>query len=130
MLAGVDYLAGDVLDRSGAATILFVCFVGPALLLTPLWARIGTRVGKKQGYVAASLILAAGAVPHPSRRPRQDAALAVDPDERLGLLGVDLLPAPDHVLGVVGAAVGLGALQQPLDELLASTVEHETASRR
>ena len=62
MLAGVDYLAGDVLGRSGAATILFVCFVGPALLLTPLWARIGTRVGKKQGYVAASLILAAGAV--------------------------------------------------------------------
>jgi Na+/melibiose symporter-like transporter len=62
MLAGVDYLAGDVLGRTGAATILFVCFVGPALLLTPLWARIGTRVGKKKGYVAASLILAAGAV--------------------------------------------------------------------
>src|SRR6478736_5063794 len=62
MLAGVDYLAGDVLGSTGAATILFVCFVGPALLLTPLWARIGTRVGKKQGYVAASLILATGAV--------------------------------------------------------------------
>ena len=43
-------------------TILFVCFVGPALLLTPLWARLGTRVGKKQGYVAASLVLAAGAL--------------------------------------------------------------------
>ncbi len=62
MLAGVNYLAGDVLGRSGAASILFVCFVGPALLLTPMWARIGTRVGKKQGYVAASLILAAGAL--------------------------------------------------------------------
>jgi Na+/melibiose symporter-like transporter len=62
MLAGVDYLAGDVLGRSGAATVLFVCFVGPALLLTPLWARFGTRVGKKQGYVAASLVLAAGAI--------------------------------------------------------------------
>ena len=35
MLAGVDYLAEDVLDRTGATTILFVCFVGPALLLTP-----------------------------------------------------------------------------------------------
>src|SRR5687767_3077435 len=46
----------------------------------------------------------------------QDPALAVDPDERLGLLGVDLLAAPDDVLGVVGAAVGLGALQQSLDE--------------
>ena len=41
--------------------ILFVCFVGPALLLTPLWARWGERVGKKQGYVASSLLLAAGA---------------------------------------------------------------------
>ena len=61
MLAGVDYLAGDVLDNQGASTILFVCFVGPALLLTPVWARFGERVGKLQGYLVASLILAAGA---------------------------------------------------------------------
>ncbi len=61
MLAGVDYLAGDVLERDGAATILFVCFVGPALLLTPAWAAVGRRVGKKRGYVASSLVLAAGA---------------------------------------------------------------------
>ena len=44
----------------------------------------------------------------------EDAALAVDLDQRLGLLGVDLLAAPDDVLGVVGATVGLGALQQAL----------------
>jgi GPH family glycoside/pentoside/hexuronide:cation symporter len=62
MLAGVDYLATDVLERKGATTILFVCFVGPALLLTPVWARVGTRVGKKRGYVASSLVLAAGAL--------------------------------------------------------------------
>lgn len=61
MLAGVAYLAEDVLDSTGAATVLFVCFVGPALLLTPVWSAIGGRVGKKQGYVAASLVLAAGA---------------------------------------------------------------------
>jgi glycoside/pentoside/hexuronide:cation symporter, GPH family len=61
MLAGVDYLAGEVLDSSGAATLLFVCFVGPALVLTPVWARIGARIGKKRGYVASSLVLAAGA---------------------------------------------------------------------
>ncbi|GAA1476762.1 MFS transporter [Nocardioides aestuarii] len=61
MLAGVDYLAGDVLGRQGASTILFVCFVGPALLLTPLWARVGERIGKRQGYTLASLVLAAGA---------------------------------------------------------------------
>lgn len=61
MLAGVDYVAGDVLGRTGAATILFVCFVGPALLLTPIWAKVGERVGKKRGYFLSSLILATGA---------------------------------------------------------------------
>ena len=62
MLAGVDYLATDVLDRKGATTMLFVCFVGPALLLTPAWAAIGARIGKKQGYLASSVVLAAGAL--------------------------------------------------------------------
>ena len=62
MLAGVDYMSRYVLGDKGAATILFVCFVGPALLLTPVWARIGARVGKKRGYVAASLVLALGAL--------------------------------------------------------------------
>jgi Na+/melibiose symporter-like transporter len=62
MLAGVDYLADDVLGRPGAATVLFVCFVGPALLLTPVWGRLGTRVGKQRAYVAASVVLAAGAL--------------------------------------------------------------------
>ena len=38
--------------RSGAATILFVCFVGPALLLTPVWSR-DRRDGwaRSRGYV-------------------------------------------------------------------------------
>ena len=62
MLAGVDYVARHVLERPGAATILFVCFVGPALLLTPVWARFGQRFGKKRGYLAASLFLTAGAL--------------------------------------------------------------------
>lgn len=62
MLAGVDYLASDVLGRDGAATILFVCFVGPALVLTPVWTAWGTRIGKKRGYVYASIILTAGAL--------------------------------------------------------------------
>ncbi|GAA4379192.1 MFS transporter [Nocardioides caricicola] len=62
ILAGVDYLASDVLGKDGATTILFVCFVGPALVLTPAWAAVGTRIGKKRGYTYASLILAAGAL--------------------------------------------------------------------
>lgn len=62
MLAGVNYLAEDVLESTAAATILFVCFVGPALLLTPAWTWWGQRIGKQRGYLFASLILAAGAL--------------------------------------------------------------------
>ncbi|WP_395657402.1 MFS transporter [Nocardioides sp.] len=62
MLAGVDYLASDVLGRDGATTILFVCFVGPALVLTPAWSALGTRIGKKRGYTASSVVLAVGAL--------------------------------------------------------------------
>ncbi len=62
MLAGVDYMAREVLGGTGAATLLFVCFVGPALVLTPLWARYGERRGKKEGYLLASLFLASGAL--------------------------------------------------------------------
>lgn len=61
MLAGVAYVASDLLASPAAATVLFVCFVGPALVLTPVWARWGERAGKKQGYVVASLVLASGA---------------------------------------------------------------------
>ena len=72
MLAGVDYLAEDVLGESGAATVLFVCFVGPALLLTPAWSALGARVGKKLGYLLASLVLAAGAALAASARVAPD----------------------------------------------------------
>ncbi|WP_122818737.1 MFS transporter [Nocardioides pantholopis] len=62
ILAGVDYLAEDVLDSTGAVPVLFACFVAPALLLTPVWSAVGQRVGKKRGYVAASLFLVAGSL--------------------------------------------------------------------
>lgn len=62
VLAGVDYLAEDVLDSKGAVTVLFACFVGPALLLTPIWSSIGQRIGKKKGFVASSLFLAVGSL--------------------------------------------------------------------
>ena len=85
MLAGVDYLASDVLGKDGAATILFICFVGPALLLTPVWSAIGTRVGKKRGYVASSVILACG-----------------------GLLAVTAQSAPVAVVYLAVVLVGVG----------------------
>ncbi len=62
MLAGVDYVARHVLGRASASTLLFVCFVGPALLVTPVWQRVGARRGKRWGYVAASVLLAVGAL--------------------------------------------------------------------
>lgn len=61
MLAGVDYLSREVLGRPGATTIVFVCFVAPALVFTPVWVRVGTRTGKKIGFVAASIVMATGA---------------------------------------------------------------------
>ena len=62
MLAGVAYVSRWVLVDKAAATILFVCFVGPALLLTPAWSALGRRTGKKKGYVAASFVLALAAI--------------------------------------------------------------------
>ena len=62
MLAGVDYVSRWVLGTPLSATLLFVCFVAPALLVTPLWQRFGTRFGKKSGYLGASFFLGAGAL--------------------------------------------------------------------
>jgi Na+/melibiose symporter-like transporter len=85
MLAGVDYLASDVLGKKGATTILFVCFVAPALVLTPAWSAYGARFGKKQGYLVSSGILAAGA-----------------------LLVVSARSAPSLVIFLATALVGVG----------------------
>lgn len=62
MLAGVDYMARWVLGDPGAATVLFVAFVGPALVVTPVWERVGRRTGKRPAFVVSSICLAAGAV--------------------------------------------------------------------
>jgi len=60
MLAGVAYMSDDVLDSSGAATVLFAAFVGPALIVTPLWERWSATRTKRSGYIAASLVMASG----------------------------------------------------------------------
>ncbi len=63
MLAGVKYVADHVLERpEDGPTLLFACFVGPALLVMPLWSRVGARVGKTKALVLASLLLAGGAL--------------------------------------------------------------------
>ncbi|WP_255609485.1 MFS transporter [Micromonospora sp. PLK6-60] len=62
VLAGVKYFADQVLAAPETGpTLLFACFVGPALLVMPLWTRVGARAGKRAGLVVASLLFAAGA---------------------------------------------------------------------
>jgi hypothetical protein len=48
----------------------------------------------------------------------KEATLTVDGREWRRLLDVDVQPVPDHVFGVIGAAIELGALEQTLDHLV------------
>jgi len=62
MLAGVNYFADHVLHSpKDGPTFLFAAFVGPAILVMPLWSMIGGRLGKLRGFVISSLLFAAGA---------------------------------------------------------------------
>jgi len=62
MLAGVQYFADHIVARDGAATFLFAAFVGPALLVMPLWSGAGARLGKRRSLIAASLLYALGTI--------------------------------------------------------------------
>ncbi|SDO19689.1 Na+/melibiose symporter [Klenkia soli] len=61
MLAGVPYYARQVLGDPAAGTLLFVALVGPAIVVMPLWLRLGRRLGKRTGLLAAGTVFAAGA---------------------------------------------------------------------
>lgn len=93
MLAGVDYMARWVVGRSGAATILFVAFVAPALIVTPLWQVAGAYLGKKRGYLLASAVLVIGALAIYLSRGRSlaEVALAVAV-VGIGYAGAQLFP--------------------------------------
>lgn len=62
MLAGVAYVADDLLGTKVAATILFAAFVAPALIVTPWWERFALRRGKKVGYQLSTALLVGGAL--------------------------------------------------------------------
>jgi GPH family glycoside/pentoside/hexuronide:cation symporter len=62
MLAGVQYFADHVVEQDSGATFLFAAFVGPALLVMPLWTRVGHRLGKPASLAVGSLLFAAGAL--------------------------------------------------------------------
>ncbi|MFV0462111.1 MAG: MFS transporter [Nostocoides sp.] len=92
MLAGVDYIARHVLGRPGWSSILFVCFVAPALVVTPGWQHVAARYGKRRGYVAASTFMIAGALlAWPSAHTAPVLALAVAVIG-IGYAGCQMLP--------------------------------------
>ena len=63
MLAGVKYFADHVLERpDDGPTFLFACFVGPALLVMPLWRRAAGRWGKPRSFAVASALFAGAAL--------------------------------------------------------------------
>jgi glycoside/pentoside/hexuronide:cation symporter, GPH family len=61
LLAGVSYVARHLLTDPAASTVLFVAFVGPALLVSPLWERWAARRGKRSGYLVSTAVLVVGA---------------------------------------------------------------------
>ncbi|MEU4713950.1 MFS transporter [Micromonospora purpureochromogenes] len=107
ILAGVSYFADQILrDPENGPTLLFACFVGPALLVMPLWSRLGARLGKRTALVAASLLLAAGA---------------------LALVAAPALPAAAVYAVVALLGVGYAGQQVFALALLPDCVAHETA---
>ncbi|WBB79106.1 MFS transporter [Micromonospora sp. WMMD882] len=62
ILAGVNYFADQIMAAPETGpTVLFACFVGPALLVMPVWTRLGRKLGKRAGLVVASALFALGA---------------------------------------------------------------------
>jgi Na+/melibiose symporter-like transporter len=107
VLAGVNYFATHVLrDPETGSTLLFACFVGPALLVMPLWSRAGGRLGKARAFGIASLLFAAGA---------------------LALVAAPVLPSP--VVYLVVAAIGCGYAGQQVFgmSMLPDCIAYDTA---
>ena len=56
MLGGAQYVAMYLLGDASALTYMFVALVGPALIVMPLWYRLGRRLGKVAGLMLASAL--------------------------------------------------------------------------
>ncbi len=62
MLAAAQYFATYVMDQEGLSDVLFAALIVPALVVMPLWARVGHRRGKRVGYLVSSLVFLGGAL--------------------------------------------------------------------
>lgn len=89
-LAAIPYVATHILRRPEAVTPIFLGMVAPAILVMPLWTRLGRRAGKKRAYVVASLIYAVASI---------------------GLTGASVLPFAATLAMVVLAGVGYSGMQ-------------------
>jgi Na+/melibiose symporter-like transporter len=108
MLAGVNYFAAHVLgDGTNGPTYLFAAFVGPAIVVMPLWSLVGRRLGKRSGLVISSLLFVAGAL-------------------LIGAIG--WLQAPGALAYVVTALVGVGYAGEQVFALamLADCIAYDT----
>ena len=96
-LAGLPYVADEILATKDAVGPLFVCVVGPMLVTMPVWRSAAVRFGKKPCLVAAGLIYAMGvsgvlmlpAIPETVRFGVACAACLV---AGIGYCGIQLLP--------------------------------------
>ena len=62
MLAGAQYVATWVMRSESAVTLLFVALVAPAVVATPLWARMSRRIGKERALrISSTTFLVASA---------------------------------------------------------------------
>ncbi|SFQ58549.1 Na+/melibiose symporter [Amycolatopsis arida] len=112
LLAGVVYVARYVLGDPGLQSLLFAGFVGPALVVMPLWNRLGQRGGKLLGFRVATAVFAVAL---------------------FGLVGARVLPLP-VVFGFVAlAGIGYAGIQvfplAILPDLITAEEERTGATR-
>ncbi|WP_255947732.1 MFS transporter [Streptomyces odontomachi] len=109
MLAGTQYFATYTLRSAGAVTWLFVCMIGPLLLVMPLWNRLARARGTGYAQGCASLLFtgaSAALFPTPYTAPAVGyAAVAL---VGVAYAGLQLLPLTllAHTLAADAARTG------------------------
>ncbi|MEV6912028.1 MFS transporter [Amycolatopsis sp. NPDC051071] len=89
VLAAIPFFAERILGSSAYSTILFVGFVGPALLTMPLWPKLGASLGKLAGFRIATAAFGVGL---------------------LGLLGAQVFPFAVTMVFVAFCGVGYAGI--------------------
>ena len=95
-LAGLPYVADEILATTDGMTPLFVCVIGPMLVTMPVWRSAAVRIGKKSCLVAASLVFGTGVsvvivLPAITETVRFEVACVACLVAGIGLSGIQLL---------------------------------------